>query len=422
VTGLLVGVNDGDLNYADPQTCNYTGFKDDPNVPVPRNIRVEGSTFKNNLTGALGINAARWFGLRNNNSPGFESNYINPQAGNVEGGTVFFDRCADKIEIHNNTFLQGGSSYPKTDGLELWGRNIDVRNNLITGYPTEGIGANSVQNLTIQQNNRTLNNNTNPNAPRGGILVWTSGSDGGCDPTPRDTDTVVISGNTSTGNVYGIALDDRGESRNTINNLTISADNTLQTPPLGVAEIVALGTNNIYPQPTTIESGAAPRALEVSPKCSAPNAGQVFRFSVSDKDLPANIRQIEGLFSVPGNDETGVGGPGAPACHFIYFHNVPDDPLLNHKIFLSDPNALYTWSHGPSSVGAGGTDLTNGFCRIRAGLSNYSTESKILKLDLDVQFLSSLADKKHMYFITVDNDGRSSHGGNWKYSGWWATQ
>jgi len=43
-------------------------------------------------------------------------------------------------------------------------------------------------------------------------------------------------------------------------------------------------------------------------------------------------------------------------------------------------------------------------------------------LDLDVQFLSSLAEKKHMYFVAVDNDTNTSHGGNWKYSGWWATQ
>ncbi|MBI1898205.1 MAG: hypothetical protein HYS04_16980 [Acidobacteria bacterium] len=424
VTGVLVGV-EGE-SYADPRACdNKPNFINDTTLYAPRNIRIEGNNkFQNNLTGAVAFNAGRWLALRDNKAPsgGFENNYIQPQVGNGEGGTVFFDKCADTIQIHDNTFARGTSTYPQTDGLELWGRNIDVRRNEVSGYPTEGIGANSVFSLHVLDNNQTLNNNTHPAGQRGGILVWTSGSGGGCDPTPRDTDVVEISGNTSTGNAYGILLGDRYESRNTIKNVTISGDNVLQTPAVGLHSIVTLSGNiNIAPGTTPVQSDPAPGALEIGPRCSAAATRQVFTFSVSDVDMPGNIRYIEGVFSVPGNDDTGIGGPDAPACYFLYFYNVPGDPSLNNKLFLDDPNTFWSWPWS-SILGPEGTDLNNGFCTIRTGLSQAATEAKILKLTLDVQFLSSLADKKHMYLVAIDNDGLSSHSGEWKYSGWWSTQ
>jgi hypothetical protein len=420
VTGILVGV-EGE-NYADSRACdNNPNFQNDSALYAPRNIRIEGNnTFEGNLTGAVAFNAGRWLALRNNT---FTNNYIQPRVGNEEGGTVFFNKCTDKVQIHDNT-LTGPSTYPQTGGLELWGRNIDVRRNTISGYPTEGIGANSVYYTKILDNNRTLNNNTNPAAPRGGILVWTSGHGSGCDPTPRDTDNVEIRGNTSTGNAYGILLGDRYESRNTIKNVTIAGDNILQPPAVGLDAIVTL-TGNINIEPATSlgpHSNPAPRALEVGPRCSTPATSQAFTFSVADVDMPGNIRYLEGVFSVPGDDDTGVGGPGTAGCHFLYAYNVPDDPSLNNKLFLDDPNSFYTWTYGSSILGPGGTDLENGFCKIRTALSQATTESKILHLTLDVQFLSYLAQKKHMYLVALDNDGLSSHGGAWKYSGWWSTQ
>src|SRR5205085_6993172 len=97
--------------------------------------------------------------------------------------------------------MTGPSTYPQISGLELWGRNIDVQGNYITGYPAEGIGTNSIFNATIR-NNLIMNNDqllTNQNlnhgfpVSTGGIVAWTSGPGGVCDPIPRDTQTLTIS-------------------------------------------------------------------------------------------------------------------------------------------------------------------------------------------------------------------------------------
>jgi len=200
----------------DRKACdNNPNFRNDTAVSLPRNIRIEGNTFNNNNTGTV-AGIARWLGLRDNT---FTNNYLNWQVlGNDTGGTVFIDQCMDTVQVHNN-YLTGPSPSALTkgaSGLELWGRNIDAAGNTILSYPGDGIDANSAFNTTIR-NNTTQNNGTW--SATGGILVWTSGPGGPCDPIPRDTQSVTISANTSTGQAYGILLGDRGLSRNTINNL-----------------------------------------------------------------------------------------------------------------------------------------------------------------------------------------------------------
>ena len=438
VTGILSGVNGAWYGH---RWCDLPGlqpaFKDNPYEPSPRNIRIEDNTFANNNTGAIGLNNARWVGLRNNT---FTNNYINPQAGNEAGGSVFFDQCTDTVQIYRNT-LTGPSTWDRTDGLELWGRNIDVgaddpnQRNTISGYRSEGISINSVFNTAIK-NNTTLNNGAWNST--GGILVTTSGPGGSCDPVPRDTETVTISGNTSAGQLYGVYLGDRVRSTNTVKD-TITVDNS---GPVGLDAYVTLNGWSPGTAPTPEAPRAEqvlPRALAVDPispvwrKCSIVGSPrEVFTFPASDVKGSSNIAWLQGIFSVSGNDDTGEGGPdnGAQGCHFIYLP--PANPASCTPssgcgaLYLDGDSGGFNWvPASPSVVGPGGIDLANSYCRIRAGSpdSRVVFEPKVLKLTLDIEFLSS--SRKHMYTITYNKDGAVSDpdlqgNGTWRYWGWWS--
>ncbi|MBI1898774.1 MAG: hypothetical protein HYS04_19900 [Acidobacteria bacterium] len=443
VTGLLVGVN-GE-NYSDSRACDSNpNFKDDTSVHAPRNIRVEGSnTFANNLTGAMGINAARWFALRNNT---FTNNYIMPQAGNEAGGSVFFDQCTDKIQIYRNTLT--GPTYLATDGLELWGRNIDVgaddpaQRNTVSNYQSEGIAANSVFNATIT-NNTTSNNGAA--YPTGGILVWTREPGGPCDPVFRDTQNVTVTGNTSTGQTYGVYLGEREASTNIVNTITIGTSG----PVFRDAYVTLTGAASGVPAPEPPQAEQlAPRALPVNPiqdlaapirplpsKCSETgNRREVVSFPATDVHVEngaGNIFWIQGMFSVAGDDNTGSGGPdsGAQGCHFIFYP--PEDTSTCTPssgcgvLYLDKDGGGFDWTpESPSVVGPGGHDLANSYCRIRAAStdSRVTFEGKVLKLNLDIEFLSST--KRHMYTATGNRQGltNASDGSSywpWRYSGWW---
>ncbi len=437
VTGILSGVNGAWYGH---RWCDLPGlqppFRDNPADFSPRNVRIEDNTFANNNTGAIGMSgAARWVGLRNNT---FTNNYFNPQAGNQVGGSVFFDQCTDTVQIYRNT-LTGPSTWAGTEGLELWGRNIQVgaddanQRNMISAYLSEGISANSVFDTTIK-NNTTFNNGS-ANLT-GGIQVWTAGPGGGCDPVPRDTETVAISGNTSAGQPYGVYLGDRGRSTNTIKD-TITVDNS---GVIGLNPYVTLNgwSPGLPPAPGPVQDAQLPpRALAVdaiSPlwrKCSTVGSPrEVFTFPASDVMGSGNIAWLQGIFSVSGNDDTGSGGPdnGAQGCHFIYFP--PENPASCTPssgcgaLYLDGDSGGFNWIPATSVVGPGGTDLANSYCRIHAGSpdSKVVFEPKVLKLTLDIEFLSS--SRKHMYTVTYNKDNKMNspnvYGSAWWYSGWWS--
>jgi hypothetical protein len=184
-----------------------------------------------------------------------------------------------------------------------------------------------------------------------------------------------------------------------------------------------------------------PRSLSVQPIKNMPTAGQavpakcvdaisrqeVFVFPASDPDVETgagNILSLEAIFSVAGDDATGANGPdnGAQGCHFIF---VPPADLSScdsggcGSLKLDGDNGGSNW--GPQSVvGVGGSDLSNSYCKIRAGSSESGViaQGKVLKLTLDIEFLNST--KKHIYMKIQNRDDVYSDGGAWRYWGWWS--
>jgi hypothetical protein len=424
-TGILVL---GGQDYDRKQCDSIANFSNDSNVLVPRNIRIEANTFYNNNGGTVALLQGRWVGLRNNT---FVNNFVNPPPGDDVGGNVFFNQCTDTAQISWNT-MTGPNSLTSTQGLELWGRNITAASNNISNYPFEAIQANSTLNATIQNNSAT-NNGRHPQGAAG-ILVWGREPGAPCNQIPRDTQTVTISGNTSTGQAYGIFLGERNFSRNTISNITLTG-NTLGPPGFEIVrdEIVTLNAFS-GPEPTLRPAtDTLPRALPIdavapfSSRCPSPGLGsrsETFTFGGGQVTGAEHLASIEVAFSVPANpDDDGTNGPvavaGHPFCHFFY------DKLTN-TVLLDDPYTLFTWPYA-SVLGPGGTDISNGYCTVRAASSGPqpAPEPKVLTLKLTVDFLPSdwLSSKKYMYVITGNDSVPSqySNGGAWTFWGWWLT-
>ena len=274
-------------------------------------------------------------------------------------------------------------------------------------------------------------------------MVTTAGY-GPCGGVPRDNQGSLISGNTSTGTgqAYGIQLFDRGVSRNVINNLTITGDNTLQpdataaiwqdwmvTPNQFSNQSVspALGPLPSEPPPSSAPNNGRVRALPVLnspqyPLCPASGSTDAdrdtFTFSAADAYGPGNLNDLEVIFSVGGADADGTGGPdgGAHGCHFIFYPS-------SSTLYLDGPNGGHNWI-GSSAVGPGGTDLSNGYCTVHAGSSASQVQMgpRNLDLTLDMSFTSGTNNHLHIYNAALDTiDGNySSNGGNWYYWGWWA--
>jgi hypothetical protein len=420
VTGILYGTNGAQYHAKDCD--NNPSFVDDPNLFFPRNLRIEHNTFNGNNTGAMGGSTIRWVGLRHNT---FTNNYVNPQVGNGEGGTVQFDHCSDPVAIIDNDLI-GPGNVTLTDGLELYSRNLTIDSNRISGYPLEGVTLNSVHTATVTNN--TVTNNGIP-YQRGGILVSTSESTSGPCGDPRDTQHVTISGNTSTGQPYGVHLHDHDRhSANTIHDVTV-VNNTLAPNTLGAVgldTIVVLDGYASPPNPATIPAAfnIGPRALTVkaiSPittRCSSNgNQPETFAFPASDASGTGSIMWIQGIFSISGRDSDGDLGPdtGAQGCHFLYYRE-------QNLLYLDGPNGNSNWLT-PSLVGAGGIDLSNGYCTIHAESGQVTTENFTISLKLGIEFPASASSsqKKHIYTITGDYQNQTSDTGVWKYWGWWST-
>ncbi|MEK7408931.1 MAG: hypothetical protein AAB225_28035 [Acidobacteriota bacterium] len=464
VTGIVYGANGVEYHtrYCDSyRDHNPYEFRDDPALFAPRNIRIEnngGATngFRGNKTGVMGGGAVRWLALRNNT---FENNYILPRVGNLAGGTVQGDWCADKVQVSGNT-MTGPSSYDQTDALELYGRNIVVSGNTISGYGVEGVGAHSLLTATIT-GNHIQDNGWAVNT--GGIKVVTSFPATACHPVPRDTDNVTVSGNTPDNpagqtQAYGVHFQDQNPTSTArLRSVSVTSDTTpYRVVPVWLERFVGLYNysppdgyslqppRNPVPRPRALPVDVSPSPAHplwpVPPRCfekfanppgtkkGSPRA--LFTFRASDHDGASNMWAIHGVFSLLGDDGNGQGGPnGAGMCHFAY------DPVAN-LLYLDDANAGFTFPLSLTSVvGAGGTDVggpgsLNPNCTIHAASSSSwktvppsqaQPAEYVVDLTLDIDFPASPASKYHIYTYTQSGNGLSEgdFGGVWKYWGYW---
>lgn len=137
-----------------------------------RNIFIMNNAFKNAGQGFLVFSPARQIHLLNNtfiNDSGVHLSYTH------EGGQIFIDQCVDTMMIENNTFTGAGAvADTRISGIEMYGRNITVRNNSISRMWLEGIGAGNTYNAKIL-NNFIYDNNYGAyvtGATLGGIQIW----------------------------------------------------------------------------------------------------------------------------------------------------------------------------------------------------------------------------------------------------------
>ncbi len=430
VTGIL-GETDYPDKYCDGYSANNSNilFADAQNLPAPRNIRIENNVFNSNNTGAMGGGAYRWLGLRNNT---FTNNYTNPQAGNTQGGTVQFVGCSDTVEISSNTFT--GPSYPLTDALELYGRNMNVHDNPnVSLYGYEGIGAHSLFNSTIKNNNVHDNSKA---ATLGGIKLVTSFPTGPCGGVPRDTNIVAVTGNTVYNQPYGIHFNDQQAlSTNSLSSVTLSGNTltpTIVNDQVAVDPTVALPGYIGLPLPTASKASAptTPMALAVDstswqyPKCPASGGTQSATFTIPVKEVGgvSNITWVEAMFSIGGADSDGTGGPDAEAggCHF-HWDNV------GGNIYIDTTPGSSVWKIPGSPLGSTATqDLDNGVCTIHTKTSSVTTKPSsvtgtyTLTLNIDLTLYSN--PKYHIYTLTENGQMKFSNSTQWMYWGWWNTQ
>ncbi|WP_321472886.1 right-handed parallel beta-helix repeat-containing protein [uncultured Paludibaculum sp.] len=197
----------------------------------PRNIRIEHNIFHNAGQGALTVNAARWIAVRWNE---FSNDYLVHNSGLDEGGAVFADQCADKLEFSNNNLYGPGAGYDQNarmTGLELYGKNILVSNNTIRSFYLEGIGAQNVKNVTIE-NNHIYGNNTS-GYPAGGIKIKHAMAE---PSSPSDT----VNRSRLTSNIALIGNDVGNESTQYQKySLTL-----YRNASLPMAELITIGVNN----------------------------------------------------------------------------------------------------------------------------------------------------------------------------------
>lgn len=444
VTGIIYGTS-GAGTYHPPVCDNNSNWSNDATVYAPRNIRLESNVFNNNNTGAMGGGAVRWVQMSDNH---FKNNYIHPQSGNREGGTIEFDPCADQIRLIHNEFIAPATFAYNTDALELYSRNILIQGgNTISGYPSEGISLHSVFGATVTGN--TLTDNSQVGAT-GGIVVSTAESILGPCGDPRDSKDVTIDNNTVTGQPYAVHLKSHDSHstdtlRNRVKPYAVELTNINQMAgPVALDSIVTVapfsnGGASIFNNPADV----GPRALTVkavapiTSRCSIPGSQtETFAFPAADvanMDGTNHIKSIEVMFSLGGSDGSGPDG-GALGCHFIYY---PSDKML----YLDPKGGGSNWTGNSSSlVGTGGSDLsndtTNPSCIIQAGATidagtldampepYFSTAISNLLLKISFPNSDSRLPKQMYIYTSVTDDQNvlsDPDTGHWKYWGWWST-
>jgi parallel beta-helix repeat protein len=142
--------------YDSYPTCDsmQPSYQDNLSSYTPRNVRIEGNTFYNVGQGALSLSDARWVGVRNNT---FNNDSGVHNSGGDFGGVMFVDQCANTIQITNNTIV-GAPVNSYTDGVEVYGKNITISDNTLSGLALDGIALHNAANVTIQANTIRDNN------------------------------------------------------------------------------------------------------------------------------------------------------------------------------------------------------------------------------------------------------------------------
>jgi hypothetical protein len=474
VTGILYGASyvSYDYKYCDryAEHTSYA-FRDDPSLFAPRNIRIEHNEFWYNNTGAMGGGAVRWVGLRNNK---FFANYIMPQDGNWAGGSIGFDPCADTIEIAYNTIVGPNSStavppwgyqpFQTTGALEMYGRNITVHDNTISGHGRDGIGGYSLLGSTISHNHILHDNNwISGNYRSAGIEVGTMSPGAPCDPVPRDTNGVTITANDSNPidvynnnaplptapaatQAYGVYLwEYPPRSTGRLSGVTIASDNFQGNHPLfGLFNGVFLdplvglygyqGTpygNLVLPEvrnpklltvdvvdASSSQSSFLP-LLPTPPRCADLKDGNgnlirplpagslkgspraKFKFSAADLGTASSLNGASNIAAIWGIFSTGGNDTDGTGGPSGSFCNFAYD-AINNLLFVGDGAGGWLT---PSVVGAGGQDLLSpGGCIFRAASSEFSRPSAVpvgYVLDLTLDVsLPAVPAKYHIYSYT----------------------
>ncbi|MBX9601682.1 MAG: hypothetical protein K2X35_11775 [Bryobacteraceae bacterium] len=471
VTGILYGVDP--VSYLQKDCDKYLdqqyGFANDPTVYLPRNLRIEHNELNFNNTGAMG-GAARWVGLRSNT---FLRNYLWPQAqGPMDptmafGGTVEFDACSDQVEIIGNEFTGPGDDHVRTSGLELYARNLLVRQNSMASYRIEGIAATGVAYGKIAENPIHY---TSVWHNDGAIRVGAYGPGRWCSDQPldipRDTFNVTLTGNVTSGQAFGVLLQDHPwRGTGVLRNVTICQDWSIQcssgTNSLGATEhsvhmdpFVWANATNGYAGPQPFRAAAlleTPRSLAVdvgSSSLCAPSGANRGLFTITGSDNSSGssnvhpnlndgsiggpnygeinytgakqIYTLEATFSVLPPESNGPSNTSQD-CHLVYF---PD--LKTVYLDIPGPSGEITWGAGSSIVGPGGRDLASPGCIVHAGASPSPPDPLIgeyaASVKLDIEFIGATG-KRHVYAYTLNKVNQSSKGWvhplTWRYWGWW---
>lgn len=151
ITPFSSATNFGDHTQCDNwRDLHAMEFADDPSAGPPRNIRFDNNTFYVNAGAVSGL--GRYVGIYNNHINGYN------WASGGGGGAIEQESCSDQVMITDNILLGNWSSAAGSEsgfpsGMELYGRNITVSGNTISGYAAEAIGIISAYAPTVTGNN-----------------------------------------------------------------------------------------------------------------------------------------------------------------------------------------------------------------------------------------------------------------------------
>ena len=430
-------------------------FADDLSASLPpRNIRFDYNTWHSGRGGISGI--ARYLTTDHNTFTG----YYWP--GGDVGGTIEQEGCADKVNITNNT-IDGAwtSGSVQQGGMELYGRNIYVYNNVVKNQAWGGISILSTYHARVVGNHLWNNGQAGDQFPHIGVATSYPG-DGTCSPgvacdAVRDTDGPIVQNNDSSdpanGNAVqpspliakGVWLDggSEGSTSNMINLVNGAISGNSMTLAANGSQIVASQRVSINGLPVSVNgaenssltsiigsealigSDFGVHTIAVFPEgqqplgsalCYTDSTWRCFQFGANDPlgagDLTGQGASIEGYFDTadcnsanlpcPVSDLPQVGGAfiaNQPSCHFMY---VP----ASRALYLADTSTAQNF--GPGAAMGSGTVLDNGACQIYTGSSSMTSSGNTYTLVLDVKFLSP--GTWYIYEIVTNSQGIASTG------------